>query len=247
MDKVGEKETQENELVKRIKNIEKKLAEIERESKVGLEDQLFFGLVVSLALFVMTLPLTDLASFFQNVIGIKNTTAWSLSETIRNATIVSLLLSILLRYYGAVKPHKGARLLSFLCLIVSLDSFLFAFLPTLTLNLAVEVRTLAFPLSHIALFFIYFLLGRFVESRLISFYAKRGFVLKRYAKPIVSFLFACLSACLYTALIVQLLAIVYFNTVFNEVQMGFVYALAYFFLVVIGYLLFLRRQKIIQF
>jgi len=244
---VGEKETQENELIKRIKNIEKKLAEIERESKVGLEDQLFFGLIVSLALFVMTLPLTDLASFFQNVIKLENTVAWNLSETIRNTTIVSLLLSILLRYYGAVKPHKGARLWSFLCLIISLDFFLLTFLPTLTLNLAVEVRAVAFPLSHIALFFIYTLLGKFVESRIILFYARRGFVLKRYAKPIVSFLFASLSACVYMTSVVQLLALIFFNVSLNEVQVWFVYILAYIFLVGIGYLLFLRRQKIIRF
>lgn len=195
----------------------------------------------------MTLPLTDLVSFFQNVIKLEDTVAWNLSETVRNATIACLLLAILLRYYGAVKPHKGARLWSFLCLIISLDFFLVAFLPKITLNLAVEMRTIAFPLSHFALFIIYTLMGKFVESRIILFYAKRGFVLKRYAKPFVSFLFANLSACLYITLVVQLFALVLFNTSLSEVQIWLVYILVYLFLIGIGYLLFLRREKIIRF
>lgn len=241
------KREQENELVKRIRKIEKKLAKIEKESKVGLEDQLFFGLVVSLALFVMTLPLAELSSLFQSVFRLDYTIASDLSESIRNISIVCLLSSIFLRYYGAVKPHKGARLWSFLCLLASFDFFLLFFLPKLTYGLAFEVRAIAFPLSHVALFIMYILMGRFVESKIILFYAKRGFVLKRYAKPIVSFLFAVLSGCIYTTLAVQLTALIVFNTSLSQTQIFGVFALTYFFLVAFGYLLFLRRQKLVRF
>jgi hypothetical protein len=142
-----------DELIKKIDKIEEKLNKIERDSRIGLEDQLFFGLVVSLAFFLVALPFTELQSFFQTVFQFNETTALNISLGIRNIFIVSLLLSVFSRYYGAIKPHKGSRLISLLCLLFALDVFLANFVPALTYNLSVEIKAIAFPYSYIALFF----------------------------------------------------------------------------------------------
>ncbi len=242
------KEERENELVKRIKKIEKKLAKIERESRVGLEDQLFFGLVVSVALFVVTLNVADMTYLFHNILMVDYNLAVALSESIKNISIVFLISSAILRYYGAVKPHKGARLWSFLCLLASFDFFLLFLLPRLTLNeVLVRVRFWAFPLSHVLLFFIYLFMGKFIERRMISFYAKRGFVLKRYSKPLVSFLFAVISVSLYSSLILQAFLYVYFGITLVGIQYDILFYSIYAILTTSIYLLFLRRQKILRF
>ena len=193
----------------------------------------------------MVLPLTELTSLFQTAFGLCYVNAFDLSESVRNTSVVCLPLSIFLRYYGAVKPHKGARLLSFLCVVVALDFFLLGFLPRLTFGFSIEIRAIAFPLSFFALFVIYFLIG-ILEKRVISFYAKRGIVSKKYAEPIVSFLFAMFSACFYVASVIQLVLPVFFNVILDEAQSSILFGLSYVFFVDVGCLLFLLRTKIIK-
>jgi hypothetical protein len=88
-------------------------------------------------------------------------------------------------------------------------------------------------------------MGKFLETKLIAFYANRGFVLKRYAKPIVSFLFQCFAGCIYATLAIALLASVN-NISLNSLQIQLVFILFYLLIVVLGYFLFLRRIKLLK-
>jgi hypothetical protein len=239
-------EEKKKELLDRLKRIEKKLTKMDRESKIGLEDQLFFGVIVSLALFFIALPSTELTSLFQNVFLFDPTTALDVATVIRNTSILFLLASIGLRYYGAIKPHKGARLWSILCLLFAFDVFLLNVVPAFTLNISVEMKPIIIPISYVILAIVYSIMGKFVEASVLSFYAKRGFVLKRYSKPIVSILFVDLSTCIYFALAVQVISYFAFQHLLTQIEISVSYLIFYFIFVGIVYFLYLRRQKIIE-
>jgi hypothetical protein len=234
------------ELLNRIKKIEKKLAKMDRESKIGLEDQLFFGVVVSLALFFIALPFTELTSLFQNVFLFDSTTALNVATGFRNVFVLFLLSSIALRYYGAIKPHKGARLWSILCLLFAFDLFLLSVIPAFGFSVSTEMKPIVIPLSYVVLAIIYGVMGKFVEPSIISFYAKRRFVLKRYSKPIVSILFIDLTACIYFVLASQIISFLVFKYAPTQFETSVLFLLFYFLLVGLVYSLYLRRQKIVE-
>lgn len=238
---------EENELIKRIKKIEKKLNKIERESKVGLEDQLFFGLVVAIALFVITLPLDELAIFFQIITNLSYADALGLSETIRNISIACLALSCVLRYYGAIKPHKGARLQSFLSLVMGFDFFLFMFIVNIAKGFALKINPFTLPYSLLALAIIYLVTGKFVERNIVKFYAEKGFVLKKYTKlPIVSYLFAMLSLALSVAIVTQFVLFIFFNSLITTSQLQLIFVLLYSVFSLL-YLIRLKKERILKF
>jgi len=238
---------EEKEIVKRIKNLEKKISKLEKESRIGLEDQLFFGVVISVALFVITLDLNGLTSFFQSVIKLSYTDSLQLSETIKNISIAFLISSSVLRYYGAIRPHKGARLSSFLCLIMGLDFFLILFVVNALKGFSIEVFPFTLPFSLIALLFIYLAMGKFIERRIIKFYAERGLVLKKYTKiSFVSYLFADLSFALYCMLATQMVLATYFNLFLSQLQLQII-LIVIFCVFAFLYLLRLRREKIVRF
>lgn len=231
------------ELLGKLDKIEKKLAKMERDSKVGLEDQLFFGMVLSLLLFLIALPFTEITALFQNVFLFDSITASNSSNFIRNTFVLLLLASIVLRYFGAVSPHKGARLLSILCFLASFNIFLLNFLPNLTLNFSVEIRLIAVPLSYFSLVVIYGVMGTYVEPKILSFYADRGFVLKRYAQPIISLLFLSLAVSLYFTIGTQLLLIIVFQKSLLQIEIITTFVIYYLIFDVIGYLYFLKKEK----
>lgn len=235
---------EEDTIAKKLEQLRSETSRLERESRIGSEDQLFFGLIVSLALFVVTLPLTDFASFIQLIGKLDYVTAMNLAQSIKNISIVCLILSAILRYYASIKPNKGARLFSFLLLLMALDVFLVLFFPILSFNLSIEVRTIAFPLSFFALLVVFLLMGKFVESKVIMFYAERGFLLKRYAKPIVSFLFACISGGLYFAQVIMFLLLSF--GMLDELWRTVIFLSSYILFVLVGYLLFIRREKLVR-
>ena len=236
-----------DELVEEVKKLRKKLSKIERESKAGLEDQLFFGFVISIAFFVITLDLNEFAFFFQSIIGLSPVDALTLSETIRNISIASLVLSSISRYYGAIKPHKGARLVSFLSLITALDFFLLMFVINISKGVAIEVSVFTLPFSLVALFIIYFVIGFFVEKKIVKFYAERRLVLKKYARfPIISPLFADITFALYSMLVTQFILGVFLGVSLDQNQLYITYLL-FSCPFLVFYFLRLKREKMIMF
>lgn len=240
-------EKEDNDLVKRIKNLQRKVNRIDREMKVGTEDQLFFGVVVSVTVFLITLSLSDIAAFIQSATSVDYSVALTLSTNLKNAAFSLLVLSATLRYYAALKPHKGARLFSFLTLLSALDIFLLLFFPMLSFNIGSEAKVIVFILSYALLTAIFIVQGRFFESKVILFLADRGCVHKKYAKPIVSFLFACASGGVYIYVTVLFLMQVVFQVRVGQIQNLVLFFVCYVLFAVTGYILFLRRQKILSF
>lgn len=221
------------------------MEKITKGEKAELEDQLFFGLIISLAFFVITTSITDVSAFFQAVLKVDYTTALNLAQSTKNLLIVCLLSSALLRYYASIKPHKGARLGSFLLLWVALDGFLLEFVPLLSFYLEGMPRVIAYVLSYFALFLVYFLILSKAETNAIKFYAKRGFVLKKYSKPIVSFFFVVISGCAYITLTIQFLYLVAYQTYLSNLQSSIIWLLVAGLLGLSGYYRFLKRMKLI--
>lgn len=237
-------EENEEELLERIKSIEKKINKIDRETSIGLEDQLFFGLIVSMALFFLALPFTESIAFFQNIFQLNYAAASGIAEAMRNIFVLSLICSTALRYYGAVKPHRDARLWSIMFLLFSFDMFLMNFMQTLTINVFVKVDVIIIPFSYLFLMLLYVLMGKFLEPKLLRFYAKKDSISKRYVYPIVSRLFVTLTAIVYCTIAVQVLALVVFRTLTSvENLIAYLLFSLFFFL---SYLLNLVRNEVID-
>jgi len=215
-----------------------------KDEKVELEDQLFFGLIISLAFFVITISLTDVTTLFQAILKVDYTIASNLAQNIKNLLIVCLLSSAILRYYASTKPHKGARLWSFLLLWVALDVFLFELAPMLSFYFEGALRILAYILSYSVLFLAYFFIGK-AESTAIKFYAKRGFVLRKYSKPIVSFFFAIMAGCAYITLAIEFVFMGVFQTSLSSLQGFIIWLVVGGLLGLLGYMRFLKRMKLI--
>lgn len=80
--------------------------EIDLKSRLGLEDQLFFGVVFSLLILAMTFPsIEDLALFFKNA-GLSSDTALYSAQGLKVVLISGLLAASFSRYYGSMKGKK---------------------------------------------------------------------------------------------------------------------------------------------
>lgn len=111
----------------------------------------------------------------------------------------------------------------------------------------VEIRNIYFPFAYFILAAIYYIMGEYVEPKILSFYADRNLIAKKYAQPIISLLFLSFAVSLYLTISTKLFSLILFqkNLLTSEVLTSFV--IYYFIFVVIGYLLALRKRRIIKF
>ncbi len=119
------KETDKEEIIKKLNNLQREVASLKKESLISSEDQLFFGFVITLAFFVITFSISDMASFFQSFLKLDAAYAANLSELLRNVLITFIFSSAIMRYYASIKPHKNGKafFISFsLVRIMHLDS-----------------------------------------------------------------------------------------------------------------------------
>lgn len=135
--KETEKEVKEQkEILKRLKkleDIEKRLGiledrikSLEVESHLGLEDQLFFGLVFSLLLLVITFPsINDMVSLFEDM-PLVSSNAFSYAYSIKFVLIVPLVPACICKYYGAIRRSQFAQYQSIGLLLLA--SFFFVFM-----------------------------------------------------------------------------------------------------------------------
>jgi len=196
-------------LIEKIKELESKIVRLEKESRTGLEDQLFFGVIISLVVFIITLPLTEVTSFFHNFTGFSLDLASSTAESVRYSGLLCLILASATRYYGAVsdpRTSKRFRLHSLLFLIMGWDFFLFIFVVNASLNVAWSLGPMSLPVASIILFFTYFLMI-FFERKAQNFYASRELIFKKDVDPIVSKSFLALTMGFYIAFVVEYFAI----------------------------------------
>ena len=100
-----------NEILEKVKGLE---AEIKgqktdsiNESLRSNEDQLFFGVIITLLVFFVTLPINDVSSFLQSIFNVKQDIAVSNAGYIKYTGIVAFLVSTLLRYCAVVTVGRN--------------------------------------------------------------------------------------------------------------------------------------------
>lgn len=121
------------EILNKIKDIEEKLETLEDQIKgievkshLNLEDQLFFGLVFSLLILVITFPsINDMVSFFEDI-PLTSSNAFSTAFSLKLFLIVTLFPASLYRYYGAIRKSQFAQYQSIRSLLFT--SFFFVFM-----------------------------------------------------------------------------------------------------------------------
>jgi len=234
----------------RLQEIEKKLTRIEKESRVGLDDQLFYGLVLSFLLFFLAIPLPDVTNFLLASFPFDPPTASNVALGLKNAFVVLLLLSVVFRYYAAVKLGKGHRLWSILFLFVAFDLFVwnlaFALGNPLVPPPGYTVESAFFSLSvtYIVLLVIYLLIGKFAESRILGFYAKRELILKKYVRPIASAFFISFLGAGGIALLLQGVAFFAWKILFSAQDQNIASSLLFVVCFSI-YFVWLRKEKVL--
>ena len=188
-----------------LERIEERLKRIERDLKSSSEDQLFFALVFPLAVLFLTLPTGNLRLFFQDFAKFTPSQANSVAQTVLYVGFSCLLISSILRYYGAVvgrvRRSKVARVFSLELLIMAWDAALFLFVVTALLNAHELLLEYTFPIAGFATLLVF--IGMvWIEKRVLAFYATRFLIFKKDVTPIVSSFFALLALALYMGFLV---------------------------------------------
>jgi hypothetical protein len=167
-------------MAEKLQELDHKIEASEKVSKLGLEDQLFFGLVFSIGVLLITYPsVSDLSLLFEKSLGLQSFLASNLSYSLKLVIVLSLLLSGFLRYYGAIQENGFYKYLSLELVMFSVN-FFFAF----TINmywlqfLELKMGSVRF-LMDIVVTLVALYLG-IVEARIIMFYVKIGQLAKVY-------------------------------------------------------------------
>jgi hypothetical protein len=236
-----EKKKTDDETNKKLKNLEQQLNRIEKEFLITSEDQLFFGVLISLLILFITLPINDVVSFLQSTLRIGPDAATRDAEVIKYFGIALFLVSSLLRYYAVVSEgdtSKRVRYVSFEAFWLGLNLILLMVIINIITPLASQ-----FGLGGIAATF-WILIPTFIgmsslERRVLRLYAKKQRILKKD-----SFLYASRVP----LLVVSALGIgVVFEILW--ILLGFTFSVIGFYIVAIIVIIiaeffsFLRRKK----
>lgn len=109
-----EKKKTDDETNKKLRNLEQQLNRVKDEVLTSSEDQLFFGVLISLLILFITLPINDVVSFLQSALTISQDTAIREAESVKYFGIASFLISSLLRYSAVVSEHDVSKRLRYL-------------------------------------------------------------------------------------------------------------------------------------
>jgi hypothetical protein len=199
-----------------IKKLEKKIAKLEEESRTSVEDQLFFGVIISLVVFVLELDIPEVVSLFQTA-GFTLDTASSIALGVRNVTLLCLIAASATRYYGVVSgkmKSRTYRLRSLQCLIMAWNFFIFLF----TVNALSDIISLGSISLPVALFImlVAFLLMKYLEKKILSFYASRKLIFKKDVYPNVSEAFLILNAGLCFAIAIEVSVMIFLSWNFSS-------------------------------
>jgi len=195
-----ELESENHEAQQPLERIENRLKRIEKDLAMASEDQLFIGLVFSLAVFLGTLPFSDLTQFFQDFAKFTAENGATVAQAIKFGSVLCLLLSTAARYYGIVvgrvRPSKAARAVSLELLIMAWNAFLFSFVISIIFNLSIILAVWTIPVAAIVALIVFICMAR-VENKILSFYASRYLIFKRDVTPVVSSFFQFLAVSMY--------------------------------------------------
>jgi hypothetical protein len=166
-------------VAEKLQELDHRIRASEQGSKLSLDDQLFFGLVFSVGILLITYPsVSDLSLFFEKSLGLQSFFASNLSYSLKLVTVLSLLLSSSFRYYGAIQERGFYKYLSLELVMFSINFF-----SAFTINMY-WLQSLALGMSTRFLMDIVVTLAALglgiVETRIIRFYVKIGQLAKIY-------------------------------------------------------------------
>jgi len=182
-----EKKTDEK-VFEKLRDLESKLEIQKKESLIGNEDQLFFGVIISFLILFITLPTNDLAKFLQSVFGVQESFAQTNAGNIRYFGIIIFLVSVLTRYGAVVSNDHRSKILRYL----SFEALWFALNVTIlltainlftALSSKIGVEGLTVTFSILTFTFTGMLI---LEISILKLYTRKEFILKAYSFPSVS-------------------------------------------------------------
>lgn len=191
-------------LVKRLEKLEEGMKYFERESRLSLDDQLFFGLVFSIGVLLITFPtITDLTLFFEEIMGVSHPLALYLAESLKLMIVLCLFSSGLLRYFGAIQRRGFYKYLSLELLMFCIIFFVWSVVDKYCLyQLRLGKEPIYLLLLRIVIIFIAFVFG-VIERRVIEFYVNIGQI--KFYPPLVHSAFIFIGLVMLTTQIMFLL------------------------------------------
>ena len=207
-------EATEKESFDRFKRLENRGDEDRRRSKweyiASNEDQLFFGVIISLFVLFVTLPINDLASFLENVLKQNHDLALTNAGNIKYVGIVLFLISTITRYcavFGDQRVSKKLRFASFEGLWLELGFLILIITFNLSNILSPQIGVLGLSVTFfvITLIFVGMIL---LERYILRIYAKKELIAKEYS-PFASAVLLTVVFGLTVAFLVELFALVF--------------------------------------
>jgi len=220
---VEEKKTEE-EILEKLRRIEDTINRQKKESLASNEDQLFFGVIISLLILFVTLPTNDLASFLQSVFSIDPSIALTNAGSIKYFGIMLFLASALTRYCAVISNPDVARKLryaSFEALWLGLGIIILTTTINLITNLSLQIGPSGLSVTFLILTLI-FIGMLWVERYILKVYARKGLIIEKYS-PLASIMLLTVMVATCIALLVEIAALVLGFGPFSTIRFLIVY------------------------
>ena len=217
---------EEKELVKRIRNLEKKIGKLEKESRIGLEDQLFFSLVFSLALLAIALPSLDVATLFESF-GVTLELPTQILST-KVVVIALLIISSALRYRVSIlkESSKKRNILRAWSVELLILSFCFLLLDLLIRGLGTFLEKIHFLLLLVPPLLL------MISSHFIGILERKWVLLYGYKEQLVSLI--TFGTGLFVLTTYGLTVIVAIFIPYSPLAMGFLFIISFVLTVIIA-------------
>ncbi len=177
-----------DEVISKLRELDHKIESIKKEKLVDSEDQLFFGVIISLFILFVTLSIGDFTPFLQSMFPLSYNDAFTLAQTVRYMGIALFLFSAFTRYYAVVGNQTTSKKYRY----YSLEGFVFSFasiLIIISLNLITVLNSLPHLYAIVITLFVIILMLLFLnrlEIRILNLYSSRTFISKKYTFPFSS-------------------------------------------------------------
>lgn len=219
------KDKTKDEILEKLKDIESKIDNQKKESFASGEDQLFFGVIISLLILFVTLPINDMASFLQSVFSVSQEIASTNAGYLKYLGIALFLVSSLARYCTVTSNQslsKKLRFVSFEALWLGLNIIIFTITVNLVTTLSLQIGLLGLSVTFLVLTLIFVGMLQ-LERYILKVYAKKELVLKEYF-PFASVLLLSIMLGICVALIAEVIALAS-GFVFSTTRFLLVYAI----------------------
>ena len=203
--------SEKEELLDKLRELENKIDSIKKNSLIDNEDQLFFGVIISLLILFITLPIGDLVLYLQSSFTLNYNDALNVAQTIRYLGIGAFLFSAFTRYYAVVGNQSNSRKYRY----ASLEGLMFAIafilivtLANLTLALSSLPRSIAVTISIISILSVLLLLN-IVERKILDIYVSRALITKNDKIPLITSASIIFMSAIIVANVIQSLAMAF--------------------------------------